>query len=118
MAKVIWRGEQLKQEIEAKCLKNMGTACRFLVSEVKKDLGGKSPSAPGEPPGVVTGTLRRSITYEVERDAKGVTGRVGTNISYSIPLEFGSSRMAARPFLRPGLEKNKKDIAKILTSGK
>lgn len=118
MAKVIWRGKQLKREIEAKCLKNMGTACRFLVSEIKKDLGGKSPSAPGEPPGVVTGELRRSMTYEIEKTPQGITGRVGTNKEYAVPLEFGTSRMAARPFLRPGFEKNRKPIAKILTSGK
>jgi len=113
---VRWYGDRLKKEVEAKCEKNMDKACRFLESEIKKDLSGKSPSAPGDPPGVVTGTLRRSITYEVERDAKGVTGRVGTNLIYSLPLEFGCSRFSARPFLRPGLEKNKKEIAKILTS--
>lgn len=113
-----WYGDRLKKEVEAKCLKNMDKACRFLESEIKKDLSGKSPSAPGEPPGVVTGELRRSMTYEIEKTPQGVTGRVGTNKEYAVPLEFGTSRMAARPFLRPCFEKNRKPIAKILTSGK
>ena len=115
---VKWYGDRLKKEVEAKCLKNMGAACRFLEGEIKKDLSGPSPSSPGEPPGVVSGTLRRGVTHEVEKGPNRVVGRVGTNIEYAIPLEFGTSKMAARPFLRPGLEKNKKPIAKILTSGK
>lgn len=113
---VKWHGEQLKKEIEAKCLKNMGAACRFLEGQIKQSISGPSPSAPGEPPGVVSGTLRRSITHEVERGPSGVVGRIGTNVEYSIPLEFGTSRMSARPFMRPGLEKGKKQIAKILAS--
>ena len=118
MAKMNWYGDKLRKEIEAKCFKNMGAACRFLEGEIKKDISGPSPSAPGEPPGVVSGELRRSMTHEVEKTPQGVTGRVGTNKEYAIPLEFGTSTMAARPFLRPGLEKNKKPIAKTLTSGK
>lgn len=115
MAKIIWRGEQLRKEIEAKCYKNMGAACRFLEGQIKQSVSGSSPSAPGEPPGVVTGELRRSMAHEVEKTPQGVTGRVGTNKEYAVPLEFGTSNMAARPFLRPGLEKGKKQVAKILT---
>ena len=111
---VKWHGDRLKKEVEAKCFKNMGTACLFLEGQIKQSVSGPSPSAPHEPPGVVTGTLRRSITYEIEVGPSGVTGKVGTNVVYSLPLEFGSSRMSARPFLRPGLEKGKKQIAKIL----
>jgi len=113
-----WHGDRLKKEVRSKCEKNMDKACRFLESEIKKDLSGKSPSSPGEPPGVVTGELRRSMTYEIEKTSQGITGRVGTNKEYAIPLEFGTSRMAARPFVRSNFEKNKKEIAKILTSGK
>lgn len=115
---VKWYGDRLKKEVEAKGEKNMNKACRFLESEIKKDLSGKSPSAPGDPPGVVSGKLRRSMTHEVEKTPRRITGRVGTNIEYAIPLEFGTSRMAARPFVRPNFEKNKKPIANILTSGK
>lgn len=118
MAKVNWHGEKLKREIQAKCLKNMSTACLFLEKEIKESLSGPSPSAPGEPPGVITGELRRSITHEIEKKPTGVIGRVGSNKEYAIHLELGTSKMAARPFLRPKLEENKKNIAKTLTSEK
>lgn len=115
---VKWYGERLRKFVEAKGLKNTTTACLFLEKEIKDSLGGGSPSAPGEPPGIVSGTLRRSISHEVEKTATGVSGRVGTNVKYALPLEFGTSRMAARPFLRPKLKENEGKIAKILTKGK
>jgi len=40
----------------------------------------------GKPPG---GTLRRSINQRVVADALGVTGSVGTNISYARAHEYG-----------------------------
>lgn len=111
---VKWYGDKLKKEIRAKAIKNTTDACLFLEGDIKKSLTGKSPSAPGEPPGKRTGTLGRSIAHEVEKKADIIVGRVGTNITYAIPLEFGTSKMSARPFLRPGLEKNKAKIKQIL----
>lgn len=46
-----------------------------------------------------TGTLSRSITHEV----KERTGVVGTNVEYAPHVELGTSKMAARPYLRTGL---------------
>jgi len=111
---VKWYGKKLKEEMRAKAVKNMTDACLFLEADIKKSLTGKSPSAPGEPPGKKSGTLGRSVTHEVEKTSHGVVGRVGTNITYAVPLEFGTSKMAARPFMRPGLERNKSKIAKII----
>lgn len=112
---VKWYGEKFRKYVEAKCLKNMKTACRFVETQIKESISGPSPSAPGEPPGVVTGTLRRSYTHEVEKTPHGIVGRVGTNMGYALPLELGTSKMAARPHIRPGLEKSRKGAAKILS---
>ena len=46
-----------------------------------------------------TTTLARSITHEV----KGKVGVVGTNVTYAPHVEMGTSKMAARPYLRTGL---------------
>lgn len=70
------------------------------------------PSFPDNPPAVDTGTLRRSVTTQV--DESTLTGKVGSNIEYAPELEFGSSRIAPRPWLRPALEQNEKNIEKIL----
>ena len=115
---VKWNSNKLKKEMRSKAVKNMTTACLFLEADIKKSLTGKSPSSPGEPPGKITGTLGRSITHEVEKKPGRIVGRVGTNITYAVPLEFGTSKMAARPFIRPGLERNKERVGRIIASGK
>ena len=68
----------------------------------------------GHQPAVDTGTLRRSITYSV--DEKEKVGRVGSvlqNPPYGVYLEFGTSRMKPRPWLKPALEKSVEKIKKI-----
>lgn len=62
-----------------------------------------APSAPGEAPRKRTGTLQKSVAAEVERTPAGVTVRVGSSVPYARFLEYGTRRMAARPWLRPGL---------------
>ena len=44
-----------------------------------------------------TGALRDSITHNV--DANGKEAAVGTDLDYAKYLEFGTSKMPARPFL-------------------
>jgi hypothetical protein len=59
-------------------------------------------SRPGDPPAPDTGALRNSIDYELTSET---TSRVGTNSVYAEPLEFGTTRIAPRPFMRPSLAK-------------
>ena len=68
-------------------------------------------SAPGQYPASDTGRLAGSIKAIIS----GTTAIVGTNVAYGPMLEFGTSRMAARPWLLPsfnaasiGLEKGLK----------
>lgn len=63
---------------------------------------------------VDTGALRSSLHEEITEDANSVTGSVGTNLEYAPPVEFGTSKMAAQPFLQPALQKNKKPATKIV----
>lgn len=55
-------------------------------------------SAPGEAPAIDLGLLVGSIQTRMEGD---ISGMVFTNIDYAQSLEFGSIRMAARPFFTP-----------------
>lgn len=61
-------------------------------------------SAPGQPPAADTGLLRASINRELSADGRGLVGRVGTSVKYGRYLELGTTKMRARPFLRPALE--------------
>jgi len=86
-----------------------------------------------------TGRLRNSITHDVKIEGNKVVGRIGTNVIYGRIHELGGVikprqaqylrfnipgvgwRMAksvtipARPYLRPALEDNVKDIGEIIT---
>lgn len=61
---------------------------------------GHIPSAPGEPPNADTRLLDTSIETTIEsRDPPRVA--VTSNAPYSAALEYGTSKMAERPFMRP-----------------
>jgi HK97 gp10 family phage protein len=60
------------------------------------------PSAPNTPPNRDTGALQAGL--EVQRTGP-LTAEVRAETPYSAPLEFGSSKVAARPFMRPARDK-------------
>lgn len=72
--------------------------------------GGKphQRSAPGEPPKTDTGRLVASIFAEIDGD--GLGAEVGSGIRYASMLEFGTQKMAARPWLFPTFERLKPKI--------
>lgn len=56
-----------------------------------------------KPPSPIdTGNNRRSITY----DAKGLEGKVYSTSGYGGFLETGTSHMAARPYMKPALDRH------------
>lgn len=68
---------------------------------------------------VLTGTLRRSIHTETAETSDGAVARVGTNVEYAPAQEFGTSRMAGQPYLRPAYDEKKgealRETARALT---
>lgn len=60
---------------------------------------------------VKTGTLKRSITHQPTVPKRSV--RVGTNVIYGPFVEMGTSKMSARPYLRPALEANMPEIKRL-----
>lgn len=70
-------------------------------------------SAPGQYPASDTGRLATSVRMEMPQ-AGNLVGRVGTAVAYGPMLEFGTSRMAARPWLMPSFERAKIGIEKEL----
>lgn len=77
--------------------------------------GGKHqhiPSRPGEPPNEFTGHLRSQLAVTQEGP---LHVRISSNAKYSAPLEFGSSKMAARPFLGPSAREEKKAVTDLVS---
>lgn len=67
---------------------------RFQVSD---------PNAEAGVP-VRTGALQASIKKEVQVKTNSVLGTIWTSSPYAAFIEFGTSKMPARPFMRPAID--------------
>lgn len=87
----------------------------MIQNQVKVLVTGPPYSRPGMPPGLRTGGLRLSYTHDVRKSRSGPYVAVFSDkqtlqpvpphhrVLYASFLEFGTSRMAARPHLRPAV---------------
>lgn len=81
--------------------------------------GGNPSSLPGEPPALQTGWLRASYSSWTEAPGVVAIGSRGTppgGKNYAAFLEFGTSRMAARPHLRPAIDSVRETLAPLVRS--
>jgi HK97 gp10 family phage protein len=58
-----------------------------------------------------TGRLASSIEFD---QIAPLTATVGSNIVYAVHLEYGTRKMAPRPFFRPAVEKMRPEFNKRL----
>lgn len=72
---------------------------------------GHVPSRPGEAPNQDTGILGGNI--ETTRTGP-LAVQVSSNAPYSAPLEFGTSKMAARPFMVPARDKMRPEAQRLV----
>lgn len=68
-------------------------------------------STAGNPPNTDTGYLAGNIHVVIDGDKHGAS--VESRADYSEALEFGTSKMAARPFMQPALEENRRNIIRM-----
>lgn len=82
-------------------------------------LRGLGPSVEGQPPHVLSGRLRQSISHMILRETMRVIARIGTNVIYARRLELGfvgtdslgrNIHQGPRPYLRPALDRYLKSI--------
>ena len=109
---------ELQTELREK-LSQMGTGAGYFGGAKKLGFF-RTRSAPGEPPAVDTGTLRNSVQSKPQYiPGTGMTSIVltglvaGVNKDARIPrwLEYGTSRMKARPFIAPSLQAIRPSVA-------
>jgi HK97 gp10 family phage protein len=87
--------------------------------KMRKVLGarGSNRSRAGEMPHKDFGNLRASITWEIHEHGDYIVALVGSPLRYSIDLEYGTKKMAARPFLRRTLKESQERIRQIVEHG-
>lgn len=88
-------------KLRAALLRVTGEAERTAQREVKRSALNVQSGARERVP-VDTGRLRNSIAHEI--DADGLNATIGTNVRYSVFVEFGTRNMRERPYLFPALE--------------
>lgn len=69
------------------------------------------PSAPGEPPNEDSGVLRTHIETTQVAPLKV---EVSSNAPYAAALEFGTAKMAERPYMRPAVRAKKKEVVALV----
>lgn len=134
-AKVIWHQVAVMNKANAVLARNMERAGIFVVGVVIRSIStgqpvrrtrggfrvGLNPSRPGDPPHVLEGFLRRSITHRVIQTARGLTALVGSAMVYARRLELGfvgtdtlgrNVNQKPRPYLRPAVRNNRVAIGR------
>lgn len=87
------------------------TEAQRLISTGSVSGKGHVPSKPGEPPMGDTGTLASNI----ETTQPGpLHVRVTSKAPYASPLEFGTSKMAERPYMRPARDNKRREVVDMV----
>lgn len=84
-------------------------ATEAALSITRGSISGKGhvPSRPGEPPNADTRQLDRSV---IAVQTGELQAEVRVEAPHALPLELGTSRMAARPFLQPAVNKTRAEV--------
>jgi len=80
---------------------------RRLIADGAIQGKGHQPSAPGEAPNWEFGDLANGITT---RKVGPMQAHTASEAAHSDPLENGTSKMAARPFMRPSTQNKRSEV--------
>jgi HK97 gp10 family phage protein len=90
---------------------------KISMSELKARGGEKGDYRVSDPNAVLgvpvkSGALQASIKKSVKWQGKKITGEIdaGGNLPYAMAMEFGTSSISPRPFMRPAWNENKEFI--------
>lgn len=143
---LIWYGTEFRLLIGATNVRRLEAAGEALVQIIRRELSGRSPSQPGDYPGLSTGELRDSVYSQVDERAMSV--KVASDSPYALFLEYGTSgkrtlyaqpgkvfswidpvtkervysrvitvgKIKKRPFLRRAFRENRATMTTILTA--
>jgi HK97 gp10 family phage protein len=126
MIKLLWRGQRelykslvrIERNVEDSSKEFVRVAAEWLVNDIRSSWSGASPYNPGQPPAVDTGNLDKNVTSESQGRGEGgrfskdviawfvrIDTAKGNGKGYSQALETGTSKMEARPFIMPAVDR-------------
>lgn len=111
------KAQEIVNSIRSKLLKGLNELGSDSVERIKSSISDPSHPVPhaGQPPHTASGALLASVGYKVR--VNGNNGAVLTLIAsaeHAEHQEFGTEKMAARPFMRPEQMRLNKEVAKVL----
>jgi HK97 gp10 family phage protein len=86
-------------------------AAQISISAGSVSGKGHVPSSAPNPPNQDTGVLAGNIETVLKEPT---LVEVSSNAPYSSPLEFGTSRMAARPFMAPARDEERPNVVRLI----
>lgn len=111
--------DKLLEQLPYRMTKATDVFVNAVADDIDANWSSSSPSAPGKPPAVVTGDLKRSrkITISSKWRTKNAfklefTAEHAGFLEYGTLNADGSTRMEARPFFRPAILRAKKHLPK------
>lgn len=88
---------------------------RRLIADGAVQGKGHVASAPGQPPNWDTGELANGI--ETIKGPKAMQASTSSTAPHSDPLENGTSKMAARPFMTPAAQNTREEVVNDVANG-
>lgn len=115
---MIWNGDFIKERLRIECTQRIATAAAQLQDAAKQNIGIQGPprSTAGNFPHRDTGNLQENVVAIHGETASQVFASVGTSVPYGPHLEFGTEKMAARPWLKRTTEEQRTSVVETLTA--
>ncbi len=112
-----WNGPAIMQMIRKRVHNAAAHLMRKLFDQIIISISVQGPprSQPGEPPHMDTTKLVTTFVFEYIEEQ--LVYRISSPEEYSIMLEIGTSRMAARPFATPAIQDARANAVSWLKEG-
>ncbi len=128
---VNWRPAMVIKNIETATKTKVEQACILLIEKIKESMGKDKSgiqypyfpnisSKEGETPAIQTGELSEALEYKIYNEGSQIIARVGINVDQDLGagkatyLEFGTSKMGERSYLRRTMFLNETEIKKVI----